>query len=241
MSEGPYEYGFAIGESWVHIKSDNRKAIKEAVESIKYNRRKIEEYIKKHPGFRYSLKPLKVEKSAPKIIKCMAEAAEAADVGPMAAVAGALADLALEKMIKCGVNLAIVENGGEIAVVTDRPVYVALVSLSPSFLGNVGFEIKGDDCPLGIATSTGKGSHALSFGEADSVTVTAGQSALADAAATAICNEVSGLDVDLSINKGLEKFRTIHNIKGVFIIRDGKVGLAGNLPRIIRISDEEFW
>ena len=120
----------------------------------------------------------------------MAEAAEAAEVGPMAAVAGALADLAVDVMLRCGARLAVVENGGEVAAKTDRPIYVAILSANPSISGKMSFEITDVDCPIGIATSSSRFGHALSFGNADSVTVVADRASIADAAATSICNAV---------------------------------------------------
>ena len=55
----------------------------------------------------------------------MALAAEKADVGPMAAVAGVIADLAVDDMTREGCKVAVVEDGGEISAVSDRPVDVA--------------------------------------------------------------------------------------------------------------------
>ncbi|HLN89037.1 MAG TPA: hypothetical protein VK253_03130, partial [Candidatus Binatia bacterium] len=51
----------------------------------------------------------------PLVAKLMAIAAEKAGVGPMAAVAGAIADLAVEDMKLVGCEVAVVEDGGEIS------------------------------------------------------------------------------------------------------------------------------
>ena len=76
----------------------------------------------------------------------------------------------------------------------------------------------------------------LSFGEADSVTIVADDASLADAAATAICNSVIGLDIKESIKRGLERAKRIDGVRGVLIIREGYSGIWGNLPRIVRIT-----
>lgn len=241
MKKKIFEYSFALKESWVHLKSDRRKAILKAVKSIRYHREKLLEYIQRHPKFQFSLEPLKVDSSAPKVIKCMSEASIAARVGPMAAVAGALADLALEAMLNCDVNIAVVENGGEIAAITDRPLYIAVISLNLKLLSNIGFKVTGADCPIGIATSTGKGNHALSFGEADSVTIVADTAALADAAATSVGNTVIGTNVSLSLRKGLNKASKIPNVRGALIVRDEKVGFTGHLPEMIKIVDNNLF
>ncbi|KYH41624.1 MAG: hypothetical protein AYL32_004360 [Candidatus Bathyarchaeota archaeon B26-2] len=167
----------------------------------------------------------------------MAEAAEAAEVGPMAAVAGALADLAVDVMLRCGARLAVVENGGEVAAKTDRPIYVAILSANPSISGKMSFEITDVDCPIGIATSSSRFGHALSFGNADSVTVVADRASIADAAATSICNAVSGGDIEVSIRIGFRRAEEINGVRGILITRGGRVGLKGRLPKIVKITD----
>ena len=46
--------------------------------------------------------------------------------------------------------------------------------------------------PIGVATSSGRFSHALSFGDAEAATVFCKNASLADAAATAVGNVVKG-------------------------------------------------
>ncbi len=56
---------------------------------------------------------------------------EICGVGPMAAVAGALADRMQEAMLKQRkVTIAVVEDGGEIAVKSSDDILIALYSLS---------------------------------------------------------------------------------------------------------------
>ena len=52
----------------------------------------IEEYIRVHPEFRTSLVPVSWDALAPDIVKDMLKASAAAGVGPMASVAGAIAE-----------------------------------------------------------------------------------------------------------------------------------------------------
>ena len=89
---------FELKESRGIIISDKEHAIETAVESIKHNRKALEDYARKNRLFLESLKPMKVP-TEPLVAKLMAEAAEKADVGPMAAVAGVLADLAVADMV----------------------------------------------------------------------------------------------------------------------------------------------
>jgi ApbE superfamily uncharacterized protein (UPF0280 family) len=152
----------------------------------------------------------------------------------MASVAGALADLAVEAMLSVGAKTAIIENGGEVAAVSETPVDVALLAGDSPLSGRLGFRI--EKFPRGIATSSGVYGHALSFGEAESVTIFAGNASLADAAATAVCNVVRGSNVDQAIRKGVKKAFHIKEVEGIFIIYKGKVALAGNIPKLVYLQ-----
>jgi len=231
-----YEYGAILGESKIHIKSDNEKAILQAVEEIKRHRKELLDYIQIHPEFQHILRPIEVVDNVPEIVRRMMESSKIADVGPMASVAGALADLGLRSMLKHGAKVAVVENGGEIAIYTERPISVTILSSNLNLSGKIGFYITRKDCPLGIATSSSKTGHAISFGEADSVTVVAENASLADAAATAVCNFVSGGDIEASIQRGLRRGFKIPGVKGILIIRESRVGMAGRLPQIIKVK-----
>lgn len=236
LREKLYEYGMIIGESKIHLKSDSEEAIQGTVKAIKYHRQELVDYIRVHPEFQYALKPVKIPLNAPRIVRVMAESSKTANVGPMASVAGSIADLGLEAMLSNGAETAIVEDGGEIAAFTRRPISITILSGSSKISGKIGFYITRDDCPLGVATSSSKTDRVISFGEADSVTVVAENASLADAAATAICNFVKGSDVEKSIRLGLERSKDIKGVRGVIIIRDGNVGLTGDLPKILKMK-----
>lgn len=231
-----HEYGLTFGYSKIHIKCDKREVIPKAVEEIKHHIRELLDYVERNPQFRYSLKPQSMNSNAPPIIQRMIEASRIANVGPMASVAGAIADLGLEALLKMGSRVAVVENGGEIAAYTaDKNIPVSVVTGEGVLSGKIGFLIITDDSPAGIATSTGKTLRTISFGEADSVTVIAENAALADAAATSICNAVSSKNIEDSIRRGLERAREISGVRGAMILRDRHVGLIGKLPKIIRL------
>ncbi len=231
-----FEKGFVLKESKIHLKSDNEEAILEAVKDIKRHRKELSRYIKMHPEFQHTLKPVTVPPEAPEIIQSMADSAQKADVGPMAAVAGALADFGMKAMLRTSARIAVVEDGGEIAVTTDQSIVVALLSSYPGLSGRIGFSITKEDSPLGIATSSSKTGRVLSFGEADSVTIIAANASLADAAATAVCNMVAGENIIESIQQGLEKAKEIEDVRGAIIVREGQTGLWGKLPRMISVK-----
>jgi len=231
-----FEYSFADGESKVHLKSDRKMALHVAMREIRRSRRELIEYIQKHPEFQYALESVRTPRGAPYIVRVMIDASTAARVGPMASVAGALADLGMIAMLRSGAKTAVVEDGGEIAAFTNQPIIVSLWSGSVELSGRIAFQIVSEDCPIGIATSSSKTGHALSFGEADSVTVVASSASLADAAATAICNSVVGRDVEESIQQGLKRAETIEGARGAVIIREGRTGLWGMLPKIVKVK-----
>lgn len=227
---------FRYKETNCTIIADSEKAISTAVSSIRYHRNQLEEYIEDHEIFLSSLRPVPTS-NGPLVAKLMVDATEKANVGPMAAVAGVLADLAVKDMILGGNEVAVVENGGEVSAVSNTPIDVALSAGDSLLSRTFGFRL--NDSPIGLATSSGLFSHALSFGEAEAATVFSKSAGLADAAATAVGNQVKGEDCRLAIERGIEKALSIQGIDGVVIVYRGMVGIAGRVPQIIKVSTAE--
>jgi ApbE superfamily uncharacterized protein (UPF0280 family) len=172
----------------------------------------------------------------------MSEAGYMFDVGPMAAVAGALADLMLAAMkydekIDNPPRIALVENGGEIAIDSEKDMKVALYAGNNQLNFNLGFLIAKDESPLGIGTSSATVGHATSLGEADAVTIFAKNATLADAAATRIANLVKGEDIEKSIKTALDKLDDYELVHGAFISRGDRVGTAGKVPKLVKLVD----
>lgn len=214
--------------------SDSESAVKAAISSIENQRKQLEEYVRKDPRFLYSLEPVQVD-TGPRIAELMTEAAEAAGVGPMAAVAGVLCDLAVEAMVSDGAEVAVVEDGGEAYAVSNRPIDVALLAGDSPLSKQIGFRL--ESFPVGLATSSGVFSHALSFGDAEAVTVFAETAGLADATATAAGNVVKGDDVQGAVRNGVNRALSIRGVRGVFILYRGTVGKAGQLPKMVKLSE----
>lgn len=224
---------FSIKETNCTIISDSEEAISAAISSIKHNRRLLEAYVSNHYEFLYSLTPIHITKG-PKIVKLMAQVSEKAGVGPMAAVAGALADLAVKDMLKTGCKVAVVEDGGEISAVSDRPIDVALMAGKHPLSKKIGFRL--EEFPIGVATSSAIYSHALSFGEAEAVTIFAENAALADAVSTAIGNLVKGDHHQIAVKKAIEKAMSIEGVKGAMIIYRNQVGFGGCISKLISVK-----
>ncbi len=201
----------------------------EARQSILKYRRPLENYIRENPSFYSSLKPLPGIKGAPLIVAEMARAAEKAGVGPMATVAGAIAQLVGEDLLKYSSEV-IVENGGDIFLKTSRRRLIGIYAGSSVLTGKIALQIKPEDTPLGICCSSGKVGHSLSFGSADAVIILSPSAPLADAAATAIGNLIKS---DEDIPKGLKFAKNIKGLKGVAIIEGEKMGIWGGV-KILR-------
>jgi ApbE superfamily uncharacterized protein (UPF0280 family) len=234
--ENLFKQAFRLKESNCTIISDKESAIEKAISSIKYHRRQLEKYIEKHPRFLHSFEPVSVD-NGPKVVMLMTEAAAKADVGPMAAVAGVLADLAVEEMISDGCKVAVVENGGEVSAISNQPIDIALAAGDAPLSKEMGFRLK--DFPKGVATSSGLYSHALSFGDAEAVTIFAVDAGVADAAATAVANLIKGDDVRGVIRQGIDRALSIDGVKGVFILYRGVVGKAGQVPELIKVNPQK--
>jgi ApbE superfamily uncharacterized protein (UPF0280 family) len=227
-----FKENYTHKESVCHIISDTRQGITIAKESIARNYQELENYIHSHPIFFYTFDPIPVP-SEPLVAKLMALAAQKAAVGPMATVAGVIADLAVVDMQKAGCKVAVVEDGGEISAASDRPIDVALATGNEPLSKRFGFRLT--EFPIGVATSSGRFSHAFSFGDAEAATVFCRDAGLADAAATAVGNVVKG-EVDAGIAAGIKCGLNIPGVLGVLIIYQGKVGTAGQIPQIIKIE-----
>jgi len=236
FDRGLFRLRWTIKQSNVLIISDLARAIELGIESILCHRRQLELYIGRRPEYALSLRPLQVDESAPEVVRMASSAAEAAQVGPMAAVPGVLAELAVRNMVLEGSLVSLVENGGEIAATSTQPLVVGIYAGSSPLSGKIGFHLTPKDFPIGIATSSATVSHALSFGEADAAVVVANTSSLADAAATAVCNSVAGKDIQASIQSGLERAESIPGVRGALVIRQNYAGTVGKLPRVIGLK-----
>jgi ApbE superfamily uncharacterized protein (UPF0280 family) len=196
-------------------------------------RRILEDYIGSHPDFRDSFEPVELREGAPEVAQRMAKAARLAGVGPMAAVAGAMAQYAAEAAMKAGVPEVIVDNGGDIYLKAAKPVLIALFTGTAGLSNRLAFSLQPSDTPVSICSSSGKMGHSKSLGKCDLATVVADDGALADAAATQAANLV-GTEED--VNPALQRISAIEGVRGVLIVKNDQIGLAGKLPPLIKIK-----
>ena len=233
MTRQLFKEHYTQKESQCTIISDQQKAIQAAQESIQRNYLELELHVRANPKFLHSLTPIPAPEK-PIVARLMAEAAQKADVGPMAAVAGAIADLAVEDMVRVGCEVAVVEDGGEISANRNQPVDVAVAAGEEPLSKRFGFRLT--EFPIGVATSSGRFSHALSFGEAEAAVVFCKNAALADAAATAVGNVVRVGDAQAGIQAGISRGLSIEGVEGVLILYKQQVGTGGKIPQIIKVA-----
>lgn len=185
----------------------------------------LEDYIFCHPEFRTSLVPVRLLPAAPQIVRIMAQAGRASNVGPMAAVAGAIAQ-GVGEMLSREVREVIVENGGDIYIRTLKERVIAVFAGSSSFTYRLGIRVSPNETPLGICTSSGTVGPSLSFGQADAVVIKAQTAALADAAASRAGNMVQSID---DLVKAIDAVKNIAGIKGVLVVKGDNLAAWGDM------------
>ncbi len=217
-------FNVVVKETDLYIRASTnlkRKALKLV---LKY-RDLLEKYIARHPSFLTSLEPVAIGDDAPRIVTEMAESARKVGIGPMASVAGAIAEFVGSQLLDSSPEI-IVENGGDIYLKSLDNRLIGIYAGKSPLTGKIGLEIKGQDTPMGICTSSGTVGHSLSQGKADAVIVLSQSAALADAAATAIGNLIIQPD---DIPSGIEFAQGIDGLTGVVIIHGDKIGLWGEV------------
>lgn len=222
---------FEFRETAVTIEADD-KYVPIAEEAMLDARAQIENYIVRDDFFRTTFDPYPLRTDMGDVVKRMCMAAEKANVGPMATVAGAIAEEAVLRMMKAGSTHCLVDNGGDIAMRTSRSVTVGLYAgeAQPHYLG---LEVPASRGLLGICTSSGTVGPSISLGIADLATVIAPDVALADACATKLGNMVRD-DDPMTLERALRMVLKVKGVQGALIMINGKLGLGGDVPRLVR-------
>ena len=216
-----------IGESDLLISSE-RPVPELAERAVRLARGDLKAYLARDPGFETTLRPRYALAGAPAIVLRMIEAARACDVGPMAAVAGAVAQAVGEELLAESKQV-IVENGGDIFLYTARPRTAAIYAGASPLSGTLGIKVGRLNQPLGLCTSSGTVGPSLSFGKADAAIVLAASAALADAAATALGNRVK---TAADIEPALEAVSQIPGVYGLAAIIGEHLGAGGEMELV---------
>jgi uncharacterized protein len=194
-------------------------------ERVYQHRHVLETYILQHPEFMESLRPLPTDPLAPAIVQAMIQAGQTAGVGPMAAVAGAVAQFVGLDLLAYTEDI-IIENGGDIFLVCREPLTVGIYAGKSPLSRRLGLQLPPSIHPVGLCTSSGTVGHSLSLGRADAVTILSSSAVLSDAAATAIGNQVQ---TPRDIQPALNSARRISGVEGALIIIGDQIGVWGGL------------
>ncbi|HOT45189.1 MAG TPA: UPF0280 family protein [Spirochaetota bacterium] len=159
---------------------------------VRRAREEILRHIDRQNGFLTSYTPVERLDGCPEIVTMMYDASERAGVGPMAAVAGAVAEAVGRELMGYSEEI-IIENGGDIWMRITSPASV-LIYPGGMYFNAVALKVHPDRTPCGICTSSARIGHSFSFGKADAATIIAPDAALADAIATEACNRVQGAE-----------------------------------------------
>jgi len=184
----------SVGESdvWIGYQGNaDRSALQQASATLlRRLRRELLDY--GDPRLFTSFVPLHSKGELSELLTSMFSAGERSGTGPMASVAGAIAER-LGKHLKeqFGLSEIVVENGGDLYIDVLKPLSVQLFAPTSAFAGKLSVIVDPSYGPMGVCTSSGKIGHSVSFGKADAVMVACNDAALADAYATAYCNRVT--------------------------------------------------
>lgn len=221
-----FQVGYRETDLWVRAE---HRLEKETLSAVLNCRHQLEHYISHVPQFLHSLHPLPDDPWAPPLIRQMLQAAQETGVGPMAAVAGAIAQTVAGTLKQLSPSI-IVENGGDCYLDLQEDITVGIYSGPHSpFKNQMALKFSSRRFPLSICTSSGSIGHSLSFGKADAVTVVAKDAALADAAATALGNLATAT---ADVGKVLKRAPMIPSLEGVLIILKDKLGVWGDLELV---------
>ena len=190
-------------------------------------RKTLDDFITVHEEFGTSLKPVDPGFDAPAVVQDMCLAAVKADVGPMAAVAGAFAKEVGRRLLETSGEV-IIENGGDVWLKTNDLTTVAVYAGNSSLSMKIGITVDAYE-PIAVCTSSGTVGHSTSFGKADAAVVVSYDACLADACATRLGNEIkSARDIEAA----LDTIYKIDGVVGALAVVGSKCGAVGEIELV---------
>lgn len=226
-SSGLVTFEVAVQETDLQVSAEKRLD-KETRDLILDARHQIETYIGAHPEFLTTLKPYPSDPYAPPLVREMIESTRRVGVGPMASVAGAIAQCVGEGLLGM-TSQVIVENGGDLFLKVNRPVTIAVFAAPSPLSEKVGIVVSPEQMPLGVCSSSGTIGHSYSAGIANAGCVLASSAAFADGAATALCNMIQSQKGLSRIGPWAEKTQ---GVLGVLVVLGGKVASWGSIELV---------
>lgn len=227
--KGLLSFDITVKETNLNIQAE-RDLTDKAIKAVLRCRNYIETYIKLYPEFATSLVPFQEAQTAPKIIKDMIKAGKLTATGPMASVAGIIAEYTGKALLPYSSEI-IVENGGDLFIKSKTETIFTVYAENTPFSMTCGILVQKSNDSYGICTSSGTLGHSKSFGKADAVSVLSKSCSLADAAATSLANKVIKTS---DIQKTIDRGKAIPGVEGIVIIKGKNIGLWGNL-KIVKL------
>ncbi len=226
-AEDLVSFPVAIKETDLRVSAE-RNLEKETIDLVLNYRKHLEDYIKVHSGFISILTPFPEDPFAPPIVREMILTTRDIGVGPMASVAGAIAQYVGRDLLEL-TGQVIVENGGDIYLACTRPSTVSIFAGDSPLSHRIGLRIPVENMPLGICTSSSTIGHSLSMGIADAVCILSPSAILADGAATALCNRIKDLK---DLNQIADWAAEIEGIIGGMAILGDRMATWGDLELV---------
>lgn len=226
-----YDHEINIDSTHIMLRTDINKNIEPF---IKTQRNIIQNQINKNPKF-IEYKPIPVIHDE-KILTLMTKAGQISNTGPMSAVAGSISQMCVDWLEKQNSKYSIVENGGDIALKTNKKSIIGVYAGENEYSYNIGFKVKPKPHKYGICTSSSAG-PSKSFGKTDATIVFSKESSIADSLATTIGNSGLGESKEDIINNALtcaDEYKEHYD--GVVIIKEDIIGKTGSIPKIVKIK-----
>ncbi len=218
---------FLESDLWIGVDSGSyRASMEEDVYAFLVDlRRRMDAYLLMDPQYKAALTPYDAGLEAPNILKEMSRISHKTGIGPMSAVAGAVAlrvaDFLKEKF---GVEEVIVENGGDIYASVAEDMDISVFAGQSPLSEKVGLHIPAAAFPCGICTSSGTVGPSLSLGSADAMMIVCQDVLLADSYATAMANRIKTVS---DLQPVIESIQSIPEILGALAVKDDRLAVTG--------------
>lgn len=214
---------FLESDLWIGVDSGSYRASMEAdtYAMLVDLRRQMDAYLLMDPQYKTALTPYDAGLEAPAILKEMSRVSHKTGIGPMSAVAGAVAKKVAEFL---GTKEVIVENGGDIYAQAASDMDISVFAGQSPLSEKIGLHIPAADFPLGICTSSGTVGPSLSLGRADAVMIVCKDVLLADSYATAMANRIKTVN---DLQSVIDRISDIPEILGAIAVKDDRMAITG--------------
>lgn len=214
---------FLESDLWIGV---NRGSYRASMEADTYAmlvdlRRQMDAYLLMDPQYKTALTPYDAGLEAPNILKEMSRVSHKTGIGPMSAVAGAVAKKVAEFL---GTQEVIVENGGDIYAQAASDMDISVFAGQSPLSEKIGLHIPAAEFPLGICTSSGTVGPSLSLGRADAVMIVCKDVLLADSYATAMANRIKTVD---DLQSVIDRISALPEILGAIAVKDDRMAITG--------------